>query len=100
MNHNRQQAGGNIIIALFAGAKVFLQEKNLFLSEYRNLGLDHHVLGKITEGSIDIRANTAIAHLKDTRRILKVERGTERQIENTHLLLDSIAKLKLAEDGN
>jgi hypothetical protein len=38
MNHVRQQATGNVSIALLKGAKVFLREENLLTPFYRRLG--------------------------------------------------------------
>lgn len=39
MNHNCQQATGNIIILLWFGAKVFLNESNPLLSYFKNMGI-------------------------------------------------------------
>jgi len=38
MNHLRQQAGGNIVIAMYLGAKVFLQQSNSFYSFFKKEG--------------------------------------------------------------
>lgn len=38
MNHVRQQATGNVSIALLKGAKVFLRQENLLAPFYRNMG--------------------------------------------------------------
>lgn len=39
MNHIRQQAAGNIILALWKGAKVFLNKKNPVLEHFKQLGI-------------------------------------------------------------
>lgn len=90
MNHNRQQAGGNILIALFSGAKLFLNQRNLFYEDYLQMGIGDEVLACMNEDGVDIHSNTAFEYLKLTRAILKKERGTEQQIANTQNLVDSI----------
>ncbi len=39
MNHIRQQGGGNVLIALSRGAKVFLDKRNPFYEHYKELGI-------------------------------------------------------------
>jgi hypothetical protein len=39
MNHIRQQAGGNILIMLFLGAKVFLDKRSPFYNHYKKMGI-------------------------------------------------------------
>ncbi len=39
MNHIRQQAGGNILMMLYLGAKVFLDKKNPFYTHFKKMGI-------------------------------------------------------------
>ena len=55
----RQEAVGNILIALYIGGKVFLDSRNPLLNFYRNLGLIIFSIDELTAESITLRLSTS-----------------------------------------
>lgn len=52
MNHIRQQAGGNIAIMIFLGAKVFLDSRNPFFNYYKKMGIKVYSIKQINSWSM------------------------------------------------
>lgn len=66
MNHLRQQAGGNIIVMLYLGAKIFLNKENLFYEFYKNKGAiifsmdelnNENISNNLTDEEVEINRN-------------------------------------------
>jgi len=55
----RQEAVGNILIALYIGGKVFLDSRNPLLNFYRNLGLIIFSIDELTAESITLRLSAS-----------------------------------------
>ncbi|MEY0174945.1 TDP-N-acetylfucosamine:lipid II N-acetylfucosaminyltransferase [Providencia rettgeri] len=53
MNHDRQQAYGNIMMSLFLGAKIFMRKKNPLYSHLLNKGFHIYSTDNITDGLIE-----------------------------------------------
>ena len=72
----RQEAVGNILIALFIGGKVFLDEKNPLLKFYKDKGLVIFGLNELTVGSIinQLSSNEIANNRKKLNNIYSKER--------------------------
>ncbi len=66
MNHLRQQAGGNIVVMLYLGAKIFLNKENLFYHFYKNQGAiifsmdelsNENIYNNLTDSEVEINRN-------------------------------------------
>jgi dTDP-N-acetylfucosamine:lipid II N-acetylfucosaminyltransferase len=83
MNHYRQQAVGNILMALFRGAKVYLNNKNILFNYFKRLGCNIYSI----EDDLNIQ-NPLVFELLDeeqiqhNRNILKIELDLERICDN------------------
>ncbi len=83
MNHYRQQAVGNILMALFRGAKVYLNSRNILFSYFKRLGCYIYSIED------DLNNNNPLVfellddeQIKHNRDILKVELDLERVCDN------------------
>lgn len=77
-NNYRQEAVGNILVALFLGGKVFLNEKNPLLPFYKRLGLEIYPLGDLNKtGGLDTLSKEAVGK---NREILMKHYSRERQL--------------------
>jgi hypothetical protein len=88
MNHNRQQAGGNITSALYMGARVFLKAKNSFYAHYLKHGgvifdieqlIENKTLLYEPLGSKDVENNRNVIQLLRSRSV--IEEKTRKLIE-------------------
>ena len=59
----RQEAVGNILIALYLGGKVFLSEKSPILNYFRNMGLSIYSLEKMTQEDLDTKLDDNLINL-------------------------------------
>lgn len=75
----RQEAVGNILIALFIGGKVFLDTRNPLLKFYRSKGLTVFELGDINDAELSTRLSKDI--IDKNREILSSMYSRERQLE-------------------
>ena len=50
----RQEAFGNIVVALYLGAKVFLSEKSSLVDYFQKIGVKIYILEKMAQADIDI----------------------------------------------
>ena len=66
MNHLRQQAGNNIVVMMYLGAKIFLNKENLFYSSYKNRGAiifsmdelnNENIYNNLTDDEVEINRN-------------------------------------------
>ena len=74
--HIRQEAVGNILIALFIGGKVFLSSESPMYSYYKRIGLKLFSLEELNNESINIPMNSEDIELN--RKILKDLYSTDR----------------------
>lgn len=74
----RQEAVGNILVALYLGGKVFLYKKNPLLNFYRSLGLHLFEIDELSQHHIDSRLSKD--EISNNRRILLNHYSRERQI--------------------
>ena len=75
----RQEAVGNILIALYIGGKVFLDEHNPLLMFYKNHGLKIYGLEELTSKEVSIPLQKEF--VEENRKILRTMYSRERQLE-------------------
>ena len=75
----RQEAVGNILIALYIGGKVFLDKRNPLLDFYRRLGIVIFSLDELNQNSIDTFLSDS--EIQKNRKILDKYYSKERQLE-------------------
>lgn len=94
MNHKRQQGAGNIGIALFLGAKIFMNPENLLLREYLDQGLTvfqiKDLKRELNSGISGLNQEAAVFH----RDYLKKEKGFNNHVENTQALIERIIEFR------
>lgn len=92
MSHIRQQAAGNLFIALYLGTSVYLDPRNPLYDEFSSMGLTVSTLSEINSQNLGVPLDpvTAGSH----RRILKKERGRDASERHTKSLVDELTRLK------
>ena len=75
----RQEAVGNILVALYLGGKVFLDSKNPLLSFYKGLGLAIYSIDELTQSMLDTPMDPL--SVNRNRSILEHQYSRERQLE-------------------
>lgn len=85
MNHNRQQAGGNIAAGLIQGSKLFVNKKNGFYSYYKKLGVELYDIQDLNQ--INFESIFSIKSVEKNRAILKRVRSFDSAIQKTTNLL-------------
>jgi hypothetical protein len=71
MNQMRQQAGGNIAAALYLGAKVFMDPRNLFYNYYKSRGVTVFTIDELKEGASGLGEQLKDKQKIDNRRIME-----------------------------
>jgi len=94
MNHKRQQAGTNIAVALFMGARVFLDPDNAFYKEYLDNGVVIHSIAELTSSPHLIYSPLPSVEVARNKEILKKMWGHSKIIDKTKKLLDVIQENK------
>lgn len=89
MNQMRQQAGGNIAAALYLGAKVFMDPKNLFYGYYQERGVTLFAVEKLKDGGGNLDQPLGDREKAENRRIMKELWGWERVREKTAGLIEA-----------
>lgn len=74
----RQEAVGNILVALYLGGKVFLDEKNPLLTFYNGIGLTLYSLKELSQDAIDTEIPREL--VEKNRKILQEYYSREKQI--------------------
>ena len=91
MNHYRQQAMGNILIALWMGAKLFLSLRNPAYSFLNNMGVKLFSIEKdLYKNKISLDGLFE-KDIFNNREILKKYYGHEQVLERTRNLLNTIS---------
>ena len=80
----RQEAFGNIVVALYLGAKVFLSQKSSLVNYFQRLGIKIYILEKMTQIDIDTVLSEEIK--ESNRKILY-------DLLNKQNILDSIKRI-------
>lgn len=75
----RQEAVGNILIALYIGGKVFLDTRNPLLDFYKSLGLHIFGLDELTEN--EINSSLPEDYVEENRSILREKYSRERLLK-------------------
>lgn len=78
MNHKRQQAGGNIAMQLFMGAKVFLNPENSFYDYFKSLGTFIFTIDDIKNDIEVLSRPLTEEQMKFNRSIIIKDRGINR----------------------
>ena len=83
MNHFRQQAVGNILMALFRGAKVYLSKRNILFNYFKRIGCYIYCI----EEDLNIQNPLVFEllddeHIQHNRDILRVELDLDRMCDN------------------
>jgi hypothetical protein len=91
MNHYRQQALGNIITALWLGAKVYLSERSIICTYLKRLNINVFTI----ETDLDISNTFCLQPLhsdliEENRNILKKEYGKEAQQKHLEKLVATL----------
>lgn len=89
MNHLRQQATGNIYIAIMSGAKVFLDPLNPLFKHYVNLGLKVFSIHDFDQVSFSRLSEEDVQH---NRTILKKASSKEMILEKTFNVIKRLLK--------
>ncbi|MBN2425577.1 MAG: TDP-N-acetylfucosamine:lipid II N-acetylfucosaminyltransferase [Calditrichaceae bacterium] len=90
MNHLRPQARGNIITALWLGAKVFLNEDTIFFKDFSKRGLSVFPISSIKSYGEKAFSKINNDQRKHNRNILMNEFGKKVIIEQCKQLVDTI----------
>jgi len=75
----RQEAMGNILVALYIGAKVFLSRRSPLMTFFRNMGITIFELEKITQQQLD--APLPLHFARQNKAIIQESFNRQRQIE-------------------
>lgn len=95
MGHKRQQAGGNIRLALRSGKTVFLFQENTFYWEYRRLGVHIRDLENFMERPALEEYRLSVQEKRQNERILREEFATERLVARNDNLFTKIHSLSV-----
>lgn len=90
MNHVRQQAVGNIILALHAGAHVFLRRDNPVHAAMQRIGVPIHDVETLPQFLQAGEPPVADASLDDVRRRLEDQYGRPSILRRTRVLLEDV----------
>lgn len=94
-NHKRQQGAGNAGIALFLGAKIFMNPESLLYQEYVDQGLvvfsNSVIENELTEYGVAYLDKNTMLHNRDL--ILK-NRSFDDYLANTRALVEKIVEIK------
>lgn len=88
MNHLRQQALGNIIIALCSGSHLFLQAGNPVRATLSKMGITTNEIAEVP-GFLQKESSVPDAELKATRTIIEAKFGRAAILEKTKRLLQA-----------
>jgi hypothetical protein len=98
MNHNRQQAGGNIASALYMGAKVFLNSSNHFYEHYTNYGATLFDIEQLTGGGGILGQPLETSIVDKNRAIVRSLRARSVLEEKTRKLIQTVFKQSARAD--
>lgn len=87
MNHLRQQALGNIVIALYMGAKVFLDKRNPIYTFFANQGVYIYCLEDLSE---ECEGKLSIEQISYNREVLKKHWSRSVIFEKTKSLIEQV----------
>lgn len=88
MNHLRQQAVGNIVIMMFFGAKVFLDNKNPVYKFFKNNGAIIFGMDELTDENINVELTKDEQHTN--KKILKKYWTRDVMLEKTKIIIETI----------
>lgn len=92
MNHQRQQALGNINLGLWKGAKIFLNNTTLY-QNYKKKGFHVNLISGMNQyNSADSLKNNSAIETSENRELLKMYLGRERIIQQAKDLLYAMSK--------
>ncbi|SDG22904.1 4-alpha-L-fucosyltransferase glycosyl transferase group 56 [Idiomarina zobellii] len=94
MNHLRQQAGNNIAQALFMGARVILDSKNPFYTDYKQRGVYLNSIEDINKTPELLSQPLTYKERLFNRIHLRKARGSETALFKTKILIESINSSK------
>lgn len=91
MNHYRQQAVGNIVTALWLGAKVYMSERSPVYRHFTNLGVKIYTV----ENDLNPKNSKALVALtniekKNNRKVIYQEYSRENMLEKTRLIVNQL----------
>ncbi len=92
MNHLRPQARGNIITALWLGAKVYLNPQSIFYSDFKNKGLSIFPITDIKNKPFHQFARIEGHQIQLNQNILLQEYSKEAVLKHCKTMLDRISK--------
>ncbi len=92
MNQLRPQGRGNILTALWLGAKVFLDERNVFYEDFLSKGLFIFSTSLITSNREEAFVKLTEEEIRHNREILKKEYGRNQVLKKCKNLVDIVAE--------
>lgn len=82
MNHNRQQAYGNIIMSLMLGKPVFMKPQNAAYKTFKSMGIQSiYDIYTINNDIIHMATNKALEEIQNTRKILYYYFSNEKRLQ-------------------
>ena len=99
MNFLRPQARGNILTALWLGAKVFLQEENIFYDEFRSKGMTIFSMNDFHNDPADVFTALSTEEIASNRTILLKHYNKENAIAYTKNLVKKLYNSKVRNSG-
>jgi hypothetical protein len=92
MNHKRQQGGGNIVLALLMGAKVFIEPDNLFYTHYKSHGVHVFTVADLLDNSDHIKSGLTEAQILENREIVSALCSSEAALKKTKDLINYVSR--------
>jgi hypothetical protein len=90
MNHNRQQAGGNIAAALYMGARVFVNADNHFYGHYKKHNAVINEIEQLRIGEVFIDSPLTREEIDLNRRIIETLRSRAVAIDKTQKFIKKV----------
>lgn len=90
MNHKRQQAGGSVVIAVYMGCRVFINENSFLYKSYKENGVFINSMSELRQNPVLLNIPLTENEIEFNRGVLKQMFGRDAQLEKTRNLIDKV----------